>query len=399
MPQLMNAFPASAETQVTLANWRSAPFNGWAFHHIREIMPTADIAHEPDHIRPLPRDIVDLSGFRIDTGAGRSLTFQQFLTETNTDGLVILKGGRLMFEHHAHGMTARSPHILMSVTKSMLGLLAGILADQGQLDCARPVTDYVPEIAGTAYAGATVRDLLDMRVGIAFAEDYLATSGPIVEYRKSTGWNPLGPGETPSDLRSFFSTLTSAGGAHGGPFNYVSPNSDLLGWVIERATGRRFADVMAKLLWQPMGAADAAYITVDRLGAPRCAGGMCATTADLARIGQLLVDGGKNGMRQVLPAAWIEDIFDAGDAKAWDAGNFAPLFPGIPMHYRGKWYVERGAPPLLYGVGIHGQNLFIDRRNGIVIAKFSSQALPLDAERIALTARAVAAIRRALTTG
>jgi hypothetical protein len=153
-------------------------------------------------------------------------------------------------------------------------------------------TDVIPEVAGTAYQGATIRHLLDMRAGVAFDEDYLATSGPIVAYRKAANWNPLEPDDTPSDLRSFYREMTKSAGPHGGPFNYVSPNTDLLGWVIERATGERYADLMAELLWKPMGAARSAYITVDRLGAPRCAGGVCTTVRDLARVGQLMVDAG-----------------------------------------------------------------------------------------------------------
>ena len=104
---------------------------------------------------------------------------------------------------------------------------------------------------------------------LASDEDYTATSGPIVEYRKATNWHPLGPGECPSDLRSFYQGSRAPEGKHGGRFHYVSPNTDLLGWVIERATGQRFADLMSRYVWKPMGAQHSAYITVDRLGAPR----------------------------------------------------------------------------------------------------------------------------------
>ncbi|PYV15927.1 MAG: serine hydrolase, partial [Acidobacteria bacterium] len=262
----------------------------------------------------------------------------------------------------------------------MLGLLAGILAARGDLQLDSPVTKVIPEVAATAYQGATLRQLLDMRAGVAFNEDYLATSGPIIEYRKATNWAPLGPGDSPSDLRSFYENLREKDGAHGGRFHYVSPNTDLLGWVIERATGERYADLMSEFLWKPVGAERSAYITVDRLGAPRCAGGMCATARDLARVGQWLINGNDE---------WVQDLERNGDAAAWDAGSFVEYFPGLPMHYRGKWYVLHGDSPLLFGVGIHGQNLFVDRRNAIVIAKVSSQALPLDAARIALTMRTV----------
>lgn len=395
--RLMEGFPPATQDRVTLANWRQSPFNHWAFHHVREIIPTADIPHDPAHVRELKSAPQDLDRLPVAMPGGKSVPFSQFLTDSSTDGIVVLHKGALIFERYGHGMTERSPHILMSVSKSMLGLVAGVLAGQGVLDVERPVTHYVPEVARTAYTGATVRHLLDMRTGLVFDENYLATSGPIVAYRKSTNWNPLEPGETPTDLRSFYSNLTEADRPHGGSFHYISVNTDLLGWVVERAAGRRFADLMSELIWQPMGAAESAYITVDRLGAPRCAGGMCTTTRDLARIGQLILERGVRGTKQIIPESWIADILENGDTEAWNAGSFVEFFPGATMHYRAKWYVERGRAPLLSGLGIHGQNLFIDPVNQIVIAKFSSQAPPLDAGLIAATGAAVSAVRKALS--
>ena len=386
MTQLMHGFPPTPDGQVTLANWRTSPFNRWAFHHVREIVPSADIANDPASALAWPSASADLGALGID----------EFFDATDTDGLVIARRGRIVYERYANGMTADSPHILMSVSKSMLGLLAGVLTALGHLDLERAVTDIVPEIAGTAYDGATVRQLLDMRVGIAFDEDYLATSGPIIAYRKAVNWNPLEPGETPSDLRSFYRELTKSSGPHGGAFNYVSPNTDLLGWVIERTTGRRYADLMSELIWKPMGAGRSAYITVDRLGAPRCAGGMCMTARDLARVGQLVAQGGARGAMQIVPERWIDDIADNGDRAAWDAGSFTAYFPGRAIHYRSKWYVERGTTPVLFGLGIHGQHLYVDRRHEIVIAKLSSQALPIDEARIARTTQTVGQILHGL---
>jgi len=359
-----------AKAQATLSNWRAAPHNRWAFHHVRELIPTADIANDPSRVRSLP-------------AAPEKLFEGSFLAETDTDGIVVLHRGRLLFEQYFNGMTPETPHILMSVTKSMLGLLIGRL----DIDLERPVADVLPILKDTAYRGATIRHLLDMRVGVAFDEDYLTTTGPIVEYRKATGWNPLGPGDTPSDLRSFYSQLKGKDGEHGGRFHYVSPNTDLLGLVIEAATGRRYAELMSEHLWKPIGAERSAYITVDRLGAPRTAGGMCVTARDLARVGQWMIEN---------PGPWIEDIEKNGDRKAWDAGSFVPYYPGLPIKYRSKWYVLEGRFPLMFGMGIHGQNLFVDRANQLVIAKLSSQAAPLDAPRIALTMRAVSELRKYL---
>src|SRR2546428_2241259 len=137
--------------QVTLANWRSAPFNRWAFQHVRELIPSAEIANDPRRVREFE-------------SRPRELELAQFLAETDTDALVVLHRGRLVAEHYANGMTWETPHILMSVSKSMMGLLFGQLGIQPD----RPVVDVLPELSSTAYRGASIRHLLDMRTGVAF---------------------------------------------------------------------------------------------------------------------------------------------------------------------------------------------------------------------------------------
>ena len=165
---------------------------------------------------------------------------------------------------------------------------------------------------------------------------------------------------------------------------------------MERATGRRYADLMSALLWQPVGAADNAYITVDRLGAPRCAGGMCATTRDLARVGHVISKGGSWGGRSIVPESWIDDIERNGSADAWKEGTLAAYFPGLDISYRSQWYSLHGETPLLFGFGVHGQFLFIDRKSGVVIAKFASQELPLDTEKIVSTVHTATRLARHL---
>src|SRR3954469_14644513 len=108
--------------QVTLANWRAAPFNRWAFHHVRELIPTADIPNDPRRVRELPVEKQD-QDLRIEPDAGEAMGMDAFLRETDTDGMAILHRGRLVFERHANGLSEEAPHIFMSVSKSMLGLL------------------------------------------------------------------------------------------------------------------------------------------------------------------------------------------------------------------------------------------------------------------------------------
>ena len=385
---IMTGFPPQVKGQAKLENWRTAPYSSWAFHHVREIVPSAEVPNDPDAVWALE--------------AGDALTDETALATaleaTRTDALVVLHKGSIAHEVYRHGMTARDPHILMSVSKSMLGLLAGCLEREGLLDVSAPLARYVPELQNTAYVGATVRQALDMRVGVQFDEDYTATSGPIIAYRKAANWNPVPAGETPVDLRGFQSLLVDRDGPHGGRFHYVSPVTDLLGWVFERAAGRRYADLLSDYLWQPLGAERPAYITVDRIGGARAAGGFCVTARDLARVGQLMLQGGARDGVQVIPAAWLKDIATQGDRAAWASGDFAEKLEGYDMCYRSKWYVHPGEGPLIHGLGIHGQYLFVDMSRDLVIAWMSSEADAISDAAFPRTMGIVNMLRNAVTS-
>ena len=368
MSEVMQGFPPEEPNRASLANWRKAPYCHWAFHHVREIIPSAKISNDPT-------DVWELESGAIDTS---SLGLDDAMVKTDSDAVVVLHKDKLVHETYRNGMTWQDPHILMSVSKSMLGLVAGTLVERGELAENDLVTKYVPELANTAYAGAKVRDLLDMRAGILFEEDYLATDGPIIDYRFAANWNPVPKDYVASDLRSFMSLLTRSDGPHGGRFHYVSPNTDLLAWVFERATGIRYAELVSERLWRPLGAEAAGYITVDRIGGARAAGGKCMLARDLARVGMMMANGGKRDGKQVVPASWLEDIIKNGDPQAWKDGDFYNKMGQREIHYRSKWYIQRDSEPLIFGVGIHGQFLFVDPAKNLSVAWFASRNSPLD---------------------
>lgn len=387
-------FPAPAHDRVTLSNWRTPPYSQWAFNHVSELIPSAFIRADRD-VKALSQRPIDLSEFsaRVD---GENLSMGQWLDKTHTDSIVVLKQGSVLYEYYAQGQSPFVPHIWMSVSKSVLGLVAGIVCEKFQIDVNAPIVDWIPEVKGSAFDGARIRDALDMRVGIRFDEDYHAKSGPIIEYRKAHLWDPVPQGEPQTDLRNFFSTLTQRDGSHGGRFHYVSPNTDLLGWVLERATGQRYVDLVSELLWKPVRAECDAYMTVDRFGAPRCAGGLCAVPRDLARVGRLLANGGRVDRVQVVPEAWIDDIITFDGRDPWRRGDFFELFDSAEMHYRSKWYVHREDRPLIFGVGVFGQHVFVDPAADLVIAKCSSQPLPLEKSYLTMTLAGIQTLRRML---
>ena len=372
---LMSGSPPSEENQVTLANWWTPPFNQWAFSHVRELIPTALIARGAGAVRPLESQSRDLMGIKFTTHEGVETDLESFLNRTQTDGFAVLHRGRVVTERYFNGLRPRQPHILMSVSKSLTATLAGILVSQGLLDPTQTLIKLIPELCESAFADCTLQQLLDMTVGVEFDEDYLANTGLITEYREVSGWRPPSAKTVDGDLRSWLPTLRKSG-EHGAMFHYVSPCTDLLGWIIERAGGNTFNELFSQLVWEPMGAEFDAYVTVDRLGAPRTAGGICVTLRDLARFGQMFLHNGHANTQQVVPTDWIVDTTTNADPVAWKAGESAEFLPG--GGYRNKWWVIGNKLDAYTGIGVYGQWLYIAPQADTVIAVFASQPLPVD---------------------
>ena len=257
---LMDGFPPAPDRLVTLANWRKAPFCEWSFRNVRRLIPTANIAAS-GAARALETSLEAIGHIGFNGHDGEPTTVGQALRATHTDAFVALRRVRIAMEWYGHGMSAATPHIVFSVSKSICGTLGGILVDRGLLDPDDGVIDYIPELASSVYAGCTIRHLLDMAVGIAFNEDYEDPKGDVVRYRHAAGWDPLPAGEAPIDLRSFLARQKPDGAKHGEVFHYVSTNTDVLGWVYERACGQAYADILSEYLWGPLGAEHDAYIT------------------------------------------------------------------------------------------------------------------------------------------
>lgn len=369
----------------TLANWRTAGFTAQAFRTVPVLIPTARIAADPGRARVLSESPGDLDRIIVELAPGKSFDLPQLLAATATDAFVVLHEGRIVHESYGNGLDAGTPHILMSMSKAVTGLIAGVLRATGKLDVEASVSCLVPEIAETSYGGATIRQLLDMRGHAVFDAPTLAA------YAASTGWEaPAIDGALP-DLKAFFAGMARTPGAHGGAFKYDSANTDLLGIVLERATGQSFAELASDLVWRPMGAQHDAFVTVDSRGAARCSGGVGATARDVARLGQLVLE----DSRMIVPLGVIDDLWDGGDAEAWETGEFGQSFRAMKlgrMRYRSGWYVIDDAPRILFGMGIHGQNLFVVPSQRLVIVKLSSLAAAIDPMAIVLTHRAVHAI-------
>ena len=371
-----------ARNQVLLGNWRENPYNRWSFQNLGELVPTARVAAAPGGGEAPAQDLGGLLGEKIALPNGAE-TVAAFLARSDTDALTIMKGGKVVGDWFAPHMEFGARHIIFSISKSLTAIVAGMLEGEGIFDPQAPVTHYIPEAAGSAYGEASVRHVLDMTVSLDFEEAYLDPESAFARYRRATLWNPGGGTES---LREFILTLQRLAEPHGQTFRYRSPNSDLLGILLERASGQRFADLMREKLWLPLGAVSEASVSVDMEGTARTAGGISVTPRDLAQVGEMMRQGGMADGRRIVPEAWVRDtVATGGSSEAWQRGTMAFLFP--QGRYRNKWYQTGATSGAFCGIGIHGQWLYVNPRAEVVIAKMSSQPEPvndpLDVESVA----------------
>jgi CubicO group peptidase (beta-lactamase class C family) len=388
----MTGFPPDEASRVMLANWQEPPSVRWAFRHMRELIPSQVIpAGPPPAVDFAKREEVDFAGVTVERLSGATTSVEEVFDETSTDALIVLHDGVVLTERYYAGCTDATPHLLMSVSKSIVGCVAGILASRGALDVTAPVEQYVPEVAGSGYGHATVRDVLDMRTGVQFRETYDAPDAEVRVMERSMGWRPRLEGD-PVGAYAYLATLGRAE-PHGGTFTYRSADTDMLGWVCERAAGTRMADLVSTLIWQPMGAECDAEITCDSVGTGIHDGGISAVPRDLARFGKLLIDDGMVDGREVIPASWLADSWHRPDdvRAAFAASDNEEVLPG--GWYRNQfWFVPKQRGEALLCLGIHGQMVYVNRETRLVGVKLSSWPTPQHTPFLVDTLRAFGAI-------
>lgn len=348
-------------------NWDRAPFNRWAFRHVREFLPVAVIARG-DAVRELPRKERQLDGLAVRSVTGKPSTLARFLEETFTDGFLVLKHGAIVCEQYFNGMDGRSLHLSQSVAKSFCGALAGTLAARGVLDIAAPVTQYVPELQATAYAGATIAQLLDMTSGVRFTEDYDDPFSDMGRADVASGWKRVPPGSDPAQwpgtMLELMLSLRTAERAHGAAFSYRSIETDVLALAMERASGKALAQLMSQELWQKAGMEQDGCFTVDASGFALADGGLNACLRDYGRFGQLMLEKGAG----VVPAGWVEAT-RRGDHALFGEPYTAVLPQGA---YSRQFWVEDRQGRAIMARGVFGQLVYISYEHDLVAVKLSS---------------------------
>lgn len=365
----------------------------WSLSHMRELVPTAAIWRGTAAPSPLGAPAAggeaSIDALTYEDLQGRRHTWEDSLSQTYTDGILVLHRGKRLYERYFGALQPQRPHACFSITKSYAATVAATLIHQGVLAEHEAVVHYLPEMSATAYEDATLRQLLDMQTGVGYTEKYADPHSGIWDYARAGGLrsrrsDAAGPG----NFYEYLMTLRKTA-AHGAVFNYQSVNTEVLCWVMTRVMGASLAEILSDRIWSRLGCEEDGYLAVDSIGVAMGGAGMSACLRDVARFGELMRCEGAWGGRQVIPASVVADIRGGEDPAKFSPAGYS-LLPGYS--YRNMWWVSHNAVGVFEGRGIHGQRLYIAPEAEVVIARFCSHPVASSAANDPVTLPAFAAL-------
>lgn len=291
------------------------------------------------------------AGAPLSLGAGDPAA--DYTAANNVAGLLVLQDGKIRMERYARGYSAKGRYTSFSVAKSVTSTLVGAAIEDGFIKSVDdPVTRYIPELAGSGYDGVTVKQILTMTSGVAWNEDYTDPKSDVASMFSI----PLKPGE---DATIAYLRTLKREAEPGTKWVYKTGETNLIGVLVTKATGKTLAAYLEEKIWKPFGMEQDAFWMTDTGG--QDVGGCCLSVSlrDYGRIGQLVLNGGMIGGKRVVPADW----FEQATHKQADIGT-----PGRGYGYQ-WWTVDDGS---FMAVGIFGQTIYIDPASKLVVVMSSA---------------------------
>lgn len=316
------------------------------YRNIEKIFPTRTVqrAQNGKAATPFPREpgLFDVSYI----WRGGQMDVARFMHLNHVSGLIVVQHGRILLERYGLGRGETDRWTSFSVGKSVTSTLIGAAIHDGAIaGLDAPVTRYMPELAGTAYDGVTVGDLITMRSGVKWNENYADPTSDVARFAaepvQANGVDPI---------EAYMARLPRAH-PPGTVFNYDTGETDLAGLLVTRATGKPLAEYLSEKIWSKIGAERDAVWMVD--GAGKELGGCCIsmTLRDYARFGLFFMRGGQG----VLPDGWVKDASSA---------HVATDYPGIGYGY--FWWINTGGGTYA-AEGIFGQEIYLDPKRDLVV--------------------------------
>ncbi|MDJ0902371.1 MAG: serine hydrolase [Xenococcus sp. MO_188.B8] len=361
------------------SNYFSFPKLRWTVCHIRELLPTAQISRGIGSTIPLEYEIdegIDAVRFT-PLGSRKSMTWEQSLSSNYTDGILVLHKGKIVYEKYFGCLNETGKHAAMSMTKSLTGLLAEMLVAEGKLDDSAKVSSILPELTNSAFGSATVRQVMDMTTALKYSEDYSDPKADIWIY--SAAASPLPKPQDYKGPNGYFEYLQTVqqDGVHGDAFGYKTINTDTLGWIISRVTGKKLTQLISERIWSKIGAEQDAYMTVDGKGTPFAGGGLSSGLRDLGRIGLLMLNGGVLNGERLFPQVVVDNIQAGGDKNAFAQAGYKTLPGGS---YKSMWWILHNKHGAFAARGVYGQTIYVDPTAEMVIVRFASFPVAKNAE-------------------
>jgi CubicO group peptidase (beta-lactamase class C family) len=387
----MEGLPPPADKRIA---WERAdhmrfPTHRYAYSHMREFLPTARVSRGAGPVWELPvvlRD--DLDAVRFTTmDDGRELSWEESLAVNFTDAVLVLHRGAIVYERYL-GVTRRdTPHIAFSVTKSFVGTIAELLIGEGKLDPTAPMAELIPELKGSGFADAKLRQVMDMTTALDFSEEYTDANSGIGAMSNALGLTPRAPGyEGADDVFSYLPTIAKAG-EHGKTFTYRTCNTEVLGWLIARCEGKRLDKVLSERIWVPLGMEQDADFLIDSTTMPFAGGGLNPVLRDMARFGETMRCDGQGNGGQTIAAEAVSRIRSGGSREAFAPAGYS-FIPG--GSYSSQWWLMGGNHGEFSARGIHGQAIWVDPEAEVTIARFGSHPI---AANVAFDATSLPAFR------
>ena len=375
----MQGFPPPPDKRITQPDsvYFSFPRLRWSVCHMRQLLPSVEVSRGLGNALPLAyapaaerqrmeREIDALEFKPLDERP--PMTWAQSLAVNYTDGMLVLHHDQVVYERYSGCLAEDGQHAAMSMTKSLTGLLSQILVAEGALDEHARVADLIPEVAGSAFADATVRQVLDMTTGLHYSEDYSDPDADIWKYSAAASPLPKAPGYSGPDGYFEYLAQVRPEGRHGEAFHYRTVNADMAGWLVARASGKSVAELASQRLWRPMGAEQSAYILVDGIGTPYAGGGLSAGLRDLGRLGLLMLNEGRINGQQLFPAEVVRHLRGGGDRS-----KFGTAYPAlVGGSYTSLWWVYPGRHEVIAARGVHGQTIYVDFSTRMVLVRLAS---------------------------
>ena len=310
----------------------------------------------PDSSRPYARgSLLELpQAFLLNE---QSLNTEQFLADSWTTGLLVIKRDQIVYEDYSLGNSESTRTISWSVAKSFISAMIGIAVDSGSIaSIEQPVDDYAPELKGSGYEGVSIKDVLQMSSGIAFNEDYGDFNSDI---------NRWGRGFALGSPQDEFAASLSRGREPGTVNHYVSIDTHVLSMVLSRATGKTVTEYMQEKLYEPLGMEYDGYWITDGDGKEMALGGLNLTLRDFAKLGSLYLHQGAlpNG-DQVVPADWVAASIVA------DAPHLQPAKDAFGYGY--QWWLPLSDQGEYMAMGVYGQYIYINPASNTLIVKLSA---------------------------